>query len=105
MKDVASRIANRIQLTTDGHRVYADTVEDAFGSEIDYAMLVKLYGASRRVLSRVTAPQPASAVAQAFSLEGPTRSTSAVIRRAQQSFNADGDAPIHASYKRLQQKG
>ena len=46
MQDVASRIANRIQLTTDGHRVYANAVEDAFGSEIDYAMLVKIYGAS-----------------------------------------------------------
>lgn len=34
---------NRIQLTTDGHRVYADDVEDAFGADIDYAMLVKLY--------------------------------------------------------------
>jgi IS1 family transposase len=46
MRDVASRITNRIQLTTDGHRVYAEAVEDAFGSEIDYAMLVKIYGAS-----------------------------------------------------------
>jgi IS1 family transposase len=46
IQDVASRISNRIQLTTDGHRVYAEAVEDAFGSEIDYAMLVKIYGAS-----------------------------------------------------------
>ena len=46
MRDVAGRIANRIQLTTDGHRVYAEAVEDAFGAEIDYAMLVKIYGAS-----------------------------------------------------------
>jgi hypothetical protein len=46
MQDVASRTRNRIQLTTDGHRVYAEAVEDAFGSEIDYAMLVKIYGAS-----------------------------------------------------------
>jgi IS1 family transposase len=46
MKDVASRTRNRIQLTTDGHRVYADAVEDAFGADIDYAMLVKIYGAS-----------------------------------------------------------
>jgi len=45
MRDVAGRIANRIQLTTDGHRVYAEAVEDAFGAEIDYAMLVKIYGA------------------------------------------------------------
>jgi len=36
MQDVASRINSRIQLTTDGHRVYAEAVEDAFGSEIDY---------------------------------------------------------------------
>ena len=46
MRDVAERVANRIQLTTDGHRVYADAVEDAFGADIDYAMLVKIYGAS-----------------------------------------------------------
>jgi IS1 family transposase len=46
MQDVASRISNRIQLTTDGHRMYADAVEDAFGADIDYAMLVKLYGVS-----------------------------------------------------------
>jgi IS1 family transposase len=46
MQDVAGRTRNRIQLTTDGHRVYADAVEDAFGADIDYAMLVKIYGAS-----------------------------------------------------------
>ena len=45
MDDLAGRLANRIQLTTDGHRVYLNAVEDAFGSEIDYAMLVKIYGA------------------------------------------------------------
>ncbi|HZU33909.1 MAG TPA: IS1 family transposase [Candidatus Angelobacter sp.] len=46
MQDLASRIATKIQLTTDGHRVYADAVERAFGGDIDYAMLVKLYGTS-----------------------------------------------------------
>jgi len=44
MDDLASRLANRVQLTTDGHRVYLQAVEDAFGSAIDYAMLVKVYG-------------------------------------------------------------
>jgi len=44
MKDLASRLANRVQLTTDGHRAYLDAVDAAFGSQIDYAMLVKLYG-------------------------------------------------------------
>jgi IS1 family transposase len=44
MDDLASRLANRVQLTSDGHRVYLQAVEDAFGKDIDYAMLVKLYG-------------------------------------------------------------
>jgi IS1 family transposase len=47
MHDLAGRLNHRIQLTTDGHRVYADAVESAFGSEIDYAMLVKIYGSDR----------------------------------------------------------
>ena len=45
MHDLAGRLANRVQLTTDGHRVYLTAVESAFGSEIDYAMLVKVYTA------------------------------------------------------------
>lgn len=47
MHDLAGRLVNRIQLTTDGHRVYADAVESAFGPDIDYAMLIKVYGAER----------------------------------------------------------
>lgn len=42
--DVASRLANRVQLTTDGHRPYLEAIEGAFGGDIDYAMLIKLYG-------------------------------------------------------------
>lgn len=45
MHDLAERVATRIQLTTDGYRVYANAVEGAFGADVDYAMLVKLYGA------------------------------------------------------------
>ena len=44
MLDLASRLRNRVQLTTDGHKVYLNAVENAFGAEIDYAMLVKVYG-------------------------------------------------------------
>lgn len=44
MRDVASRLAHRVQLTTDGLKVYLTAVEDAFGGDIDYAQLVKLYG-------------------------------------------------------------
>ena len=45
ISDLASRLASRVQLTTDGHRPYLQAVENAFGAEIDYAMLVKLFGA------------------------------------------------------------
>ena len=46
MCDVAGRLTNRVQLTTDGHRCYVEAVEGAFGMEIDYAMLVKIYGSA-----------------------------------------------------------
>ncbi len=46
MDDLASRLANRVQLTSDGHKAYLEAVEGAFGSDIDYAMLVKIYGAA-----------------------------------------------------------
>lgn len=42
--DLAGRLANRVQVTTDGHRPYIDAIERAFGREVDYAMLVKEYG-------------------------------------------------------------
>ncbi len=44
MNDLASRLATRVQLTTDGHKPYLEAVEAAFGHDIDYAMLIKLYG-------------------------------------------------------------
>ncbi len=45
MDDLASRVTTRIQITTDGFRAYADAVQGAFGLAVDYAMLIKLYGA------------------------------------------------------------
>ena len=50
MDDLRARLANRVQLTTDGHRAYLEAVEGAFGADVDYAQLVKLYGAT------ITAP-------------------------------------------------
>jgi IS1 family transposase len=46
MNDLAERLAHRVQLTTDGHAAYLSAVEDAFGANIDYAMLQKIYGAA-----------------------------------------------------------
>jgi IS1 family transposase len=42
--DLQSRLSHRVQLTSDGHRPYLEAVSDAFGSEIDYSMLIKMYG-------------------------------------------------------------
>ena len=44
MNDLRLRLANRVQLTTDGNNAYLEAVEGAFGADVDYAMLVKLYG-------------------------------------------------------------
>ena len=44
ISDLASRLRYRVQMTSDGHRPYLDAVEQAFGAQVDYAMLVKLYG-------------------------------------------------------------
>jgi IS1 family transposase len=46
IQDVASRLKNRIQLTTDGLKAYLEAVDEVFGADVDYAQLVKLYGPS-----------------------------------------------------------
>lgn len=48
MNDVAERLKHRVQLTTDGNAAYLDAVDTAFGGQIDYAQLIKIYGASSR---------------------------------------------------------
>ncbi len=50
--DLASRLANRVQLTSDGHRPYLEAVEESFGADIDYAMLIKHYGEPVGALGR-----------------------------------------------------
>jgi len=52
MDDLRTRLATRVQLTTDGHRAYLNAVEEAFGDDIDYAMLVKLDGEGPKTEAR-----------------------------------------------------
>jgi hypothetical protein len=62
--DLASRLANRVQLTTDGHKPYIEAVEGAFGNNIDYAMLVKHYsnpGEAKQAQKRYSPSQFVSA--------------------------------------------
>jgi IS1 family transposase len=58
MNDVASRLSNRVQLTTDGHSAYLNAVEEAFGGSVgvDYAQLIKIYGAERAGEARYSPP-------------------------------------------------
>ena len=57
LQDVASRLANRVQLTTDGHKMYLTAVPDAFAEDIDYAQLVKIYGSDPEGATRYSPAQ------------------------------------------------
>jgi IS1 family transposase len=52
MEDLAGRLANRVQLTTDGFKAYIKAVDEAFAGDIDYAQLVKVYGATDQITPR-----------------------------------------------------
>src|SRR5665213_805814 len=52
MADLRGRLANRVQLTTDGHKAYLEAVEGAFGADVDYGMLVKIYGEGPKTEAR-----------------------------------------------------
>lgn len=55
--DLADRMANRIQLTSDGHRAYVQAVEESFGGAVDYAQLIKVYGAAPETEKRYSAAE------------------------------------------------
>ncbi len=55
--DLASRLASRVQITTDGHKPYLEAIEGAFGNAIDYAMLVKVYGQPIEGQKRYSPPE------------------------------------------------
>jgi IS1 family transposase len=57
MRDLSSRLANRVQLTTDGHKMYLEAVESTFGMDIDYSQIVKLYGQTSDGQKRYSPPQ------------------------------------------------
>jgi IS1 family transposase len=56
INDLRARIVNRIQLTSDGHRPYLSAIEDAFGEEVDYAVLQKIYGVDPQAERRYSPP-------------------------------------------------
>jgi IS1 family transposase len=67
IEDLASRLANRIQVTTDGLKVYIEAVETAFGAGIDYAMLIKIYGQENPEEARYSPPKCIGTITQCCS--------------------------------------
>jgi IS1 family transposase len=57
LQDIASRLVNRVQLTTDGHKMYLSATEDAFGGAVDFAQLVKIYGPTPTGDTRYSPPE------------------------------------------------
>lgn len=105
MQDVAARISTRIQLTTDGHRVYAEVVEGAFGADIDYAMLVKIYGASNDSPESRCSPATCIGCRTGVLAGNPDpKHFSTSLCRAPESINADGDAPFYSPDEWIQQE-
>jgi IS1 family transposase len=57
IRDLSERLANRVQLSTDGHHAYLTAVEKAFGGDIDYGMLIKIYGRNKESDGRYSPPE------------------------------------------------
>lgn len=84
MDDVRSRLANRVQLTTDGHRAYLEAVEDAFGGDVGYAQLIKIYGAAPQSEQRRYSPAECNGARKSVVVGNPEKkhiSTSFVERQ------------------------
>jgi len=101
MHDLAGRLNNRIQLTTDGHRVYADAVESAFGSAIDYAMLVKVYGDDGREREARYSPSEYVSCRTADARQSEEARHLYQLCGAAEPDHADADVPFHAAHERL----
>ena len=98
MDDLRSRLANRVQLTTDGHKAYLEPVEGAFGEDVDYGQLIKLYGdTSQTEARRYSPPQCVGARQAPCHWQARTGDGQHFPCRAAQPDHANGDAPVHAA--------
>ena len=103
MDDLRDRLANRVQLSTDGHKAYLEAVEYAFGPDVDYAQLIKLYGSAtdeeerRRVL-----PRTVYRGSQGSSVRSPRYGRAEyILCRTPQPHDADVHEALHPSDQRL----
>ena len=104
--DLKDRLANRVQLTTDGHRAYVSAVEDAFGCEVDYAMLIKLYGegASEGQEVRDSPAQCTGTRRAVLERRALAQAHFHVVRGAPEPDDTDADASFYAPDEWLSKK-
>lgn len=79
--DLAARLKNRVHLTTDGNKAYLSAVENAFGCDIDYGMLVKVYGTPEEKEHRYSQSECVGTVKEVISGNPDSFSTSFVERQ------------------------
>jgi hypothetical protein len=101
MKDVASRLSNRVQLTTDGFHCYLEPVDAAFPHGIDYAMLVKLYGTDPMAEKRYSPSICLSAESKDCSRRSGSQAYQYQLRRTPEPQHAHGNPSIHAVNERI----
>ena len=102
VNDVRQRITSRFQLTTDGFRPYLRAVDDAFGADVDYAVLVKSYAAGSGEPGSYHPPTIAGIFHQA--IFGNPDSYLHIVRRAPEPHDSNAAPAIHTSNQRLQQE-
>ena len=92
MKDLRGRLANRVQLTTDGHKPYLDAVEDAFGDDVDFAQLVKHFSEDEE-----SDDSPVDVAVEKRAVTGAPEAGVHLhqLRGAEQPDPADGQPPLH----------
>jgi IS1 family transposase len=105
MHDVAARMRNRVQISSDGLRAYVDAVEKAFGSDVDYAQIVKVYGQEEASNNRrYSAPEFVSSEKKIVTGNPDQRLISYQLRGAPECHYAPSHAPPDSPYAGIQQE-
>ena len=103
MQDLAGRLASRVQLTSDGHSAYLSAVEDAFGADIDYAMLIKHYGNAPEGQRRYS---PAVCTgATKVSVSGVARASSQAVKKPHAINRRESKTPTQLDIRRRATEG
>ena len=106
MQDLVGRLVDRVQLTTDGLKAYSRRVEDAFGGDVDYAQLHKIYADAPSGPETRYSPAECTGCEKRVIYRQPGREARLhVLRRAPEPHDADEHAAVHPADERPQQEG